>query len=112
MCNPRSISRMWRVAIAGATGLLGLVVCLRAEQSRGQSAIGRELAIPRQLEDDEEFRLALPDLVEYGRQLFAANWTDQEGGGRPLMKGTGKELTDSSKPLIGARAFNRISAPD
>ena len=41
-----------------------------------------------------------------------ANWTDQEGGGRPLTKGTGKQLTDPSQPLVGSRAFNRISAPD
>ena len=52
------------------------------------------------------------ELIEHGKRLFAANWTDQEGGGRPLMKGTGKELTDPSQPLVGSRAFNRISAPD
>jgi hypothetical protein len=74
--------------------------------------IGREVAVPRHLEDDEEFRISLVDLIEQGRLLFAANWTDQEGGGRPLMKGTGKELTDPSRPLTGSRAFNRISAPD
>src|SRR6185436_20013959 len=73
---------------------------------------GREIAITRHLEDDEEFRTPLLELIEHGKRLFMANWTDQEGGGRPLMKGTGKELTDPSQPLTGHRSFNRISAPD
>lgn len=77
-----------------------------------RSTIGREIAIPRHLADDEEFRIAVADLVDHGRLLFAANWTDQEGGGRPLSKGNGRALTDPSRPLVGARAFNRISAPD
>ena len=59
----------------------------------------------RHLADDEEFRVPLGELIEHGRQLFAANWTDQEGGGRPLMKGTGKELTDPSRPLTGPRGL-------
>ena len=98
------------IAAAGAVFLLALSV--RAEQAAPASTIGREVAVPRHLQDDEEFRIPLPQLVEHGRLLFAANWTDQEGGGRPLMKGTGKELTDPSRPLTGPRAFNRISAPD
>lgn len=74
--------------------------------------IGREVAIPRHLQDDEEFTIPLLDLIEHGRQLFKANWTEQEGGGRPLMKGTGKDLADPRQPLVGRRAFNRVSAPD
>ena len=94
---------VFSVALAGAA----------QQPSRpGASLVGRELAVPRHLEDDDEFRVSLTELVEHGRRLFAANWTDQEGGGRPLMKGTGKELTDPSRPLTGQRAFNRISAPD
>jgi len=34
-----------------------------------------------------------------------ANWTIEDGAGRPLTKGTGKALSDLSQPLIGARAF-------
>jgi hypothetical protein len=103
--------RGW-VAVVGAALLL-LSVSIRAQQAPASKAlIGREVAIERHLEDDEEFRISLPELVEHGRRLFAANWTDQEGGGRPLMKGTGKELTDPSRPLVGMRAFNRVSAPD
>ena len=41
-----------------------------------------------------------------------ANWTEQEGAGRPLTKGTGTALSDPSQPLVGARAWNRISGPD
>src|SRR5262249_31940531 len=54
----------------------------------------------------------LKDLVAHGKLLFEANWTDQEGGGRPLTKGTGRPLADPSQPLNGSRAFNRISGPD
>ncbi len=31
---------------------------------------------------------------------------------RPLTKGTGTALSDTSDPLVGKRAFNRISGPD
>lgn len=76
------------------------------------SRIGSEAAIPRHLEDDEEFRIPLLNLIEYGKKLFCANWTEQDGGGRPLTKGTGKPVSDPSSPLKGARGWNRISGPD
>src|SRR2546423_7684916 len=68
-----------------------------------KTQIGREVAIARHLEDDEEFRLSIKDLLAYGQKLFTANWTEQEGGGRPLSKGTGKQLTDLGAPLTGKR---------
>ncbi len=110
----RTCSRLMPASVAvGGLWLIAFGISSSAQQAQAsRSLIGREVAVPRHLDDDEEFRIPLLDLIEHGRQLFAANWTDQEGGGRPLMKGTGKELTDSSKPLVGARAFNRISAPD
>lgn len=77
-----------------------------------KSTIGREVSIPRHLADDEEFSVPVKDLLDYGKKLFMANWTDQEGAGRPLMKGTGTALADPSHPLVGMRAFNRISGPD
>ncbi len=99
--------------LATTAGVLLLVWTVDARQERApRSAIGREVSVPRHLQDDEEFTTPMLELIEYGRLLFAANWTDQEGGGRPLMKGTGKELTDPTQPLVGRRAFNRISAPD
>jgi len=51
-------------------------------------------------------------LLEHGRMLFTAVWTIQEGGGRPLTKGTGNPLSDPTNPLIFPQNFNRISAPD
>jgi Di-haem oxidoreductase, putative peroxidase len=74
--------------------------------------IGSERAIPRHLQDDEEFRIPLADLLEYGKKLFVANWTVEDGAGRPLTKGTGKGISDVHAPLSGARAFNRVSGPD
>lgn len=56
--------------------------------------------------------MPLERLLAHGSLLFNANWTAQEGGGRPLTKGTGSPLSDSSRPLEGLRAFNRVSAPD
>ncbi|MEO8368073.1 MAG: di-heme oxidoredictase family protein [Candidatus Solibacter sp.] len=76
------------------------------------SPIGREVSIPRHWQDDEEFKYSIPDIVAYGKKLFDANWTGQEGAGRPLTKGTGLPLADPSQPLSGLRAFNRVSAPD
>lgn len=74
--------------------------------------IGKEVAVPRHLQDGEEFRVSLRELLEHGRRLFTAVWTIQEGGGRPLTKGTGSPLADPSDPLVFPRNFNRISAPD
>src|SRR5262245_56653728 len=80
----------------------------------GQQAhrIGQELAVPRHLADDEEFSLPLKALLEYGKKLFMANWTEQEGAERPITKGNGAALADPAHPLVGARAFNRVSGPD
>ena len=65
------------------------------------------MSITRHLADDEEFGIPIPQLLEHGKALFIANWTEQEGGGRPLVKGTGKALERSSKPLVVSRASNR-----
>src|SRR6516165_6809954 len=77
-----------------------------------QSPIGREVAVPRHLQDREEFSVSLADLLEHGHRLFTAVWTIEEGGGRPLTKGTGANLTDAGSPLVLPRSFNRISGPD
>ncbi len=74
--------------------------------------IGVEVAVPTHLQDGEEYMLDIPSLLLYGESLFNANWTDQEGGGRPLTKGTGAPLSDPNDPLIFPRNFNRLSAPD
>lgn len=98
---------------AASCALLLLVAALViADDRKPASTIGQERAIPHHLQDDEEFATPLKDLLAYGRKLFMANWTDQDGGGRPLMKGNGTALSDPSKPLSGSRAFNRLSGPD
>lgn len=56
--------------------------------------------------------LPVAQLVEFGRRLFEANWTDQDGVGRPFTKGSGDPLSDPRQPLVGARSFNRVSGPD
>jgi hypothetical protein len=58
--------------------------------------------------------VSLRDLLEHGRRLFTAVWTIQEGGGRPLTKGTGNPLSDpfsDSNPGGERLEFPRISIP-
>src|SRR5713226_7919605 len=74
--------------------------------------LGREVAVPKHLQDGEEYQLTPKALIEHGRKLFTAVWTVQEGGGRPLTKGTGARLSDMNDPLVFPRNFNRLSAPD
>jgi len=78
----------------------------------GTPEIGQERAVAKHLTDGSEFGLPLSAVFTHGKLLFDANWTEQEGGGRPMTKGTGHPLSDPSQPLTGSRAFNRISAPD
>lgn len=74
--------------------------------------IGRELSTPHRLDDGAEFTIPLRDLLAHGERLFTAVWTGQEGGGRPLSKGTGAPLANINRPLQFPRNFNRVSAPD
>src|SRR5205085_13368 len=100
-----------RYAFLCAIVLLTVIVAAQAPASH-LSRIGREVSIDRHLQDDQEFSMPLKDLLEHGKKLFMANWTDQEGAGRPQTKGNGTALADPSQPLVGARAWNRISGPD
>ena len=89
-----------------------LAIAAAAPLLAQQTQLGSEVAIPRHLKDDEEFTRSIPELLSYGKKLFDANWTEQDGGGRPFTKGNGLPLTDPTQPLRGSRAFNRISGPD
>jgi hypothetical protein len=89
-----------------------LVVCAAGSTLLSQSSIGREVAVPNHLADGQEFSIPLKDLIAHGQKLFSAVWTIEEGGGRPLTKGTGNPLSNSLSPLLFPRNFNRISAPD
>jgi cytochrome c peroxidase len=101
--------RLRRPTVVLCLGLI-FTVTLFAKGSRGK--IGEEIAIPVHLQDGEEFRVSIRELIAYGRNLFTAMWTSQEGAGRPLTKGTGAPLSDPSDPLVFPRNFNRISGPD
>jgi cytochrome c peroxidase len=90
--------------------LCSAVTVTVAQQAVG--SIGREVAVPRHLADGEEYTTSLGTLLAEGERLFTAVWTSQEGGGRPLTKGTGAPLTDLSTSLTFPRNFNRISGPD
>src|SRR5262249_31045120 len=87
---------------------------LTAAHASAQSStpIGREIAIQRHLQDGEEYQVSLQQLIKHGQDLFTAVWTDQEGGGRPLTKGTGNPVSDPAHPLVFPRNFNRISGPE
>lgn len=102
--------RLWSLIVL--TGAVASYAPAGAQIHSSTSRVGEEKAVPRHLRGGEEFKLSIPDLVAFGRKLFLANWTDQDGGGRPLSKGTGQALVDRSRPLTDASAFNRLSGPD
>lgn len=98
-----------------ALAALLVLACAPPTAARGQGnqeEIGREVAVPRHLQDSELSRLPMARLLEHGRLLFEASWTEQEGGGRPFAKGNGAPLSDPFTPLVFPRNFNRLSAPD
>ncbi|MPY88964.1 MAG: thiol oxidoreductase [Luteitalea sp.] len=91
---------------------LAVVTMTAAATGVAQTPIGREVAVARHLQDGEELTMPLRGLIRFGEEVFRANWTTQEGAGRPLVKGTGAPLADSTRPLVFPRNFNRVSAPD
>lgn len=101
-----------RLLLAATTLAVAVGAWAAIDASLPKPAIGRELGLTRHLQDDEEFSISLDKLIEHGRKVFIANWTTEEGGGRPLTKGNGRQVVDPSSPLVGARAFNRVSGPD
>jgi hypothetical protein len=106
------ISLLPKLAIALFGCLLGFVLFTNILLAQGDLEVGREVAIPQHLQDGQEFDLPLSALIKYGRSLFEAHFTAQEGAGRPLAKGTGAPLSDLSSPLSFPRNNNRVSGPD
>jgi hypothetical protein len=98
--------RSWILLAAGAAPLAALSSQALAD------AIGVERAVVQHLADGQEFQLSLRKVLRHGELLFAANFTVQEGAGRPLTKGTGAPLSDPSQRLVFPNNFNRVSAPD
>ncbi len=76
------------------------------------ASIGEEKAIPRHLQPGDELAMSPKELVDFGERLFKAQWTVQDGAGRPKANGMGKPLVDPDSPLEFPRNFNRISGPD
>jgi hypothetical protein len=85
---------------------------MSAQSQDARPTVGGELAVPRHLEDGEELSAPILMVIAHGKTLFSANWTDQDGAGRPLTTGAGEPLADPSNPLRHARGFNRLSGPD
>jgi len=97
---------VWKYVLLSA--LLAGGVCAATVRAE----IGQEVSVEHHMQDGEEFEVSLQELVRHGGVLFDAKFTPQEGGGRPLTKGTGGGLADPDSPLVFPRNFNRISAPD
>ncbi|CAD5372851.1 putative Di-haem oxidoreductase, peroxidase [Rubrivivax sp. A210] len=111
------LGRLGRRALRATLVAAALLAALpwaqaQIDASAPRSHIGREFGLPRHLQDDQEFVIPLPQLLAHGKRVFTANWTAEEGGGRPLTKGNGRQLSDPKSPLTGSRGFNRISGPD
>ena len=100
----------WKCRYSGV-----LALSIAGAVAYGQTVqIGREVAIPEHLQNGQEFLISLTTVLNFGRDLFRANWTVQEGQGRPFAKGVGAPmgLSDPTSPLVFPRNFNRLSAPD
>lgn len=100
----------WSSPCSAAVLLLLLAISALGQSRNPQ--IGREVAIPAHLQDGDEFNIPLAQLIDYGRQLFNAKFTVQEGAGRPMSKGTGAAISDPSSPLLFPRNFDRVSSPE
>jgi len=64
--------------------LLFALSALSPSSLAAPQALGEEVSVPSHLTPGEEHQLPLRALVRRGREIFKANWTVQEGGGRPL----------------------------
>src|SRR4051794_13311548 len=92
--------RMWRPVVglllaATVVSPAGHRAAIAAQViSRDTDAIrvGDERSIVKHMQDGTEFATDTAALLEHGRRLFAANWTAEDGGGRPSTKGTGRPL--------------------
>ena len=104
----KSLLRLKHVSTVAAYFLIATGVA----EAQTPELIGVEVSGYERLEDGEEFDGSLQELLRRGELLFRAEWTPQEGGGRPLTKGVGKPLSDPNDPLLFPRNFNRVSARD
>jgi len=71
------------------------------------------VAIPRHLQDGEEFNTPFePTDPVRGNSFSPRSSRSRKGAGRPLSKGTGAAVSDPTSPLLFPRNFDRISSPD
>jgi len=103
---------IWMTVFVGLLCLTGESYMKPQTVGPQRKKIGRENGIDRHLNDDDEFRITLAELIAHGKKIFCANFTEQDGAGRPNTKGTGKPLSDPKSPLQGSRSWNRLSGPD
>lgn len=101
-----------RTCLAAAACLFAAALIVAFSNAALSAQIGREVSIPRHLASGEEYTTPLLELLDHGKRLFMANWTVQEGAGRPRAKGTGRELAEPGTRLDFPRNFNRLSGPD
>lgn len=96
--------------------LSSLVFVLLAQASsllaQPSTEIGVEVSQRERLADGDEFDMPLDELLRRGQSVFEAEWTPQEGGGRPAMTGARNPLAAPEDPLVFPRNFNRVSGRD
>ncbi len=69
--------RKWPTMLAAVFSFCLLAFTGRAQNAAAQ--IGREVAIPHHLQEGDEYKLSIPQLIAFGEKLFTARWRVQEG---------------------------------
>ena len=91
--------------------LMSIFVCLVAVRARAQGQglrIGREVAIPRHVQDGEEYQLTVPQLIAFGEKLFSARIVGDWLNGRALPWGGRGSGFDSRVPDHARRGKRRF----
>ncbi|MBL9077918.1 MAG: hypothetical protein JNL08_10470 [Planctomycetes bacterium] len=104
MLSPR------RLRTGATLALFTLAACHRGDGAPAPTALGDQPAIGQHLDQIEIARGEVPldQVLAHGRALFAANFNDLDGAGRPESTGTGAPRARREFP----QNFNRVSGPD
>ena len=96
--------------LALPASLLTVLAACSGGSSEGPIATGDTAVVGNHLSQTEieQGSVPLDELLEAGRALFAANFNELDGAGRPETTGTGAPRARRAFP----ENFNRISAPD
>lgn len=95
-----------------AVAVLALACAGGTALGQTRELIGQEVSGYIPTSQSQLSNLSVEEVLERGEINFAALWTSEEGGGRPMTTGTGGMLSDPSRPLVFPRKFNRVSAQD